>query len=79
MGNKVQGEGDYESARRYNEHVAKTVKKGIPARVPNEPKVSEQSLQTAERTGKARAKQGRQDTKDARLMETLVKDQQKVP
>lgn len=79
MGNKIQGEGDYESARRYNEHVAKTVNKGLPVRVPAESADSEQSLQEAERAGKARAKHGKQDAKDAKLMESLVKDQNKAP
>ena len=76
MGNKIQGEGDYEAARRYNEQVAKTVKKGLPDRVPDST-ISDKSLEQAETAGKARAKDGKHDQKDAELMENYVTDKGK--
>lgn len=72
MPNRMQGEGDYESARRYNRHVADSVKKGQPKDV--SPKVSAKSMQAAEQAGKARAKQGGHDAKDAKLMKQYVEE-----
>lgn len=73
MADKIQGEGDYEAARRYNEQVRKTVKKGIPDHVPDAG-LSEEVLKKAESAGKARAKNVGHDQKDAELMEDYVKD-----
>lgn len=74
MTSKIQGEGDYESARRYNRHVEQSVKKGIPKK-PIQGENAE-SLRQAEQAGKARAKQGHHDAKDAKLMKNYVTDSQ---
>lgn len=64
---KIQGEGDYESARRYNRHVGESVRKG-------QPKPQGETAPQAEAAGKARAKKIEQDATDAKLMERYVRD-----
>ena len=69
---KIQGEGDYESARRYNKHTEQSVKQGAgktPTRVPDNER---QELEQAERAGKKRAKQLDHDAKDADVMRQPV-------
>lgn len=74
MGNdKVQGEGDYEAARRFQEDetrfVQQRTKDGKPIRG-NAAAASDEPT-AAEREGLARAKGGEQDTRDAERMRKL--------
>lgn len=74
MPNRVQGEGDYESARRYNRHVADSIKKGQPKSEPLS-NAGAKALERAEQAGKSRAKQGAHDATDAKLMKKYVEDE----
>lgn len=67
---KVQGEGDYESARKYNESARAFVKKMADGRVPapKGAKVSEADLRAAEKTALARSRGRAGDKADARIM-----------
>jgi hypothetical protein len=66
---KVQGEGDYESARRYNAKTRSFVKKaGASATRRAKGGVDEGALRKA----KSKSKGGRQDARDAELLKTLA-------
>ena len=66
---KVQGEGDYESARRYNSKTRSFVKKaGKTATKRATGGVDEGALRKA----KSKSKGGKQDTRDADLLRTLA-------
>ena len=66
---KVQGEGDYESARRYNTKTRSFVKKaGKTATKRATGGVDEAALRKA----KSKSKGGKQDARDATLLRTLV-------
>jgi hypothetical protein len=66
---KVQGEGDYESARRYNAKTRSFVKKaGKTATRRATGGVDEAALRKA----KSKSKGGKQDVRDATLLRTLV-------
>lgn len=73
MKSKIQGEGDYEAARRFNAKETQFVQSGrvksrkVANLMPESP-----SEQAAVRVGKSRAKRADQDGKDATLMKTLV-------
>lgn len=73
MGNKVQGEGDYESARKYNEKTREFVKdqqdKG--AELQGSAAEAQEGLTAAEQEALARAKHGEQDKRDAKLLRNL--------
>jgi hypothetical protein len=73
MGNKVQGEGDYESARKYNQDTREFVKdqedKGRPMK--GDAAQAQDRLTTAEKEALARAKHGEQDKHDADLLKKL--------
>ena len=73
MGNKVQGEGDYESARKYNQDTREFVKdqqdKGAPMK--GDASQAEDKLSAAEKEALARAKHGEQDKRDADLLRKL--------
>jgi hypothetical protein len=71
MTDKVQGEGDYESARRYDRHVAEAVKKGI-KKPEGQPELNEEELEAAEKAGRERAKEIDHDATDAKLMRNFV-------
>lgn len=76
---KVQGEGDYESARRFreaSERSAREQKKGGKPAKGDADKVTD-ALTPAEREGRSRAKEPRQDERDARRMEDLEKKKKK--
>jgi len=70
MGNKVQGEGDYESARKYNEATREFVKdqqdKG--AALQGDASKAEDELSAAEKEALAHAKHGEQDKRDGDLL-----------
>jgi hypothetical protein len=70
MPGKVQGEGDYESARRYNEKAREFVKdkerKG--EKLEGSADEAQDQLTPAEREALERAKHGEQDQRDAELL-----------
>lgn len=72
MSDKIQGEGDYESARRYNKHTAESAKKTIGKIPTRESPDNLQELERAEQSGKRRAKELQHDQKDASLMRQPV-------
>lgn len=73
--NKVQGEGDYESARRFDKieaaFVKKNTKDGKTIRGSAEEATDEPTAE--EREGLSHAKDGEQDKRDAELMNKLEK------
>jgi hypothetical protein len=73
MGNKVQGEGDYESARKYNQDTREFVKDQQDKGKPMEGSADEaqDGLTAAEQEALARAKRGEQDKRDADLLRNL--------
>ena len=66
---KVQGEGDYESARRYNTKTRSFVKKAGKAATK---RASGGVDEAALRKAKSRSKGGKQDAKDAALLKSLT-------
>jgi hypothetical protein len=76
MANKVQGEGDYDAARRYNEETSKFVKdkaqKGESIKGSAQDAVD--ALTPAEEAALKHAKSGGQDQRDADLLRKLEKD-----
>lgn len=70
MTSKVQGEGDYESARRYDEKTKRFVDEKTKAGEPLEGSASEASdeLTPAEKEARARAKSPGQDQRDAEAL-----------
>ena len=69
MSSKNQGEGDKQAARRFNEKETKFVARGGAAGKPEPTKPGDRA---AEAFGKARAKRGDQDLRDAAKMRTGV-------
>lgn len=73
--NKVQGEGDYESARRYRKATEESAREqargGKP--VKGEPRKASDKLTPEEREGRSRAKAPDQDKRDAAYMEELAR------
>ena len=76
MANKVQGEGDYDAARRYNDETSKFVKdkakKGENLKGSAQDAVDE--LTPAEKDALKHAKSGGQDKRDADLLRKLEKN-----
>jgi hypothetical protein len=76
MANKVQGEGDYDAARRYNDETSKFVKdktkKGENLKGSAKDAVDE--LTPAEKDALKHAKSGSQDKRDADLLRKLEKN-----
>jgi hypothetical protein len=76
MANKVQGEGDYDAARRYNDETSKFVKdkakKG--ERIEGSAKDAVDTLTPPEEAALKHAKSGGQDKRDADLLRKLEKD-----
>lgn len=72
MANKIQGEGDYESARRYNKHTSDAVKHGVGKIPVRDADADSKELADAEASGKRRAKELGHDKKDAALMKQPV-------
>jgi hypothetical protein len=73
---KVQGEGDYEAARRYNAGTRKFMKKAG-ATATKGPKGGLNAA--AERKAKSKSKGGAQDSRDAKLFRTLETRRAKAP
>jgi len=69
---KVQGEGDYEAARRFNQRSTEAVKK-MPAGQSAAPRNRQQAqeMEDAERSGKARARSTAEAPADAKIMADL--------
>jgi hypothetical protein len=76
VANKVQGEGDYEAARRYNEETRKFVKDKEQAGEPMKGAADQavDALTPAEKTALKHAKAGGQDKRDADLLRKLEKE-----
>jgi hypothetical protein len=76
MANKVQGEGDYESARRYNDETAKFVKDKAKKGESLKGSASQATdkLSPAEEVALKHAKGGGQDKRDADLLRKLEKE-----
>ena len=78
-GNKVQGEGDYEGARRYREATEQSAqeqaKGGKPAK--DDARKASDKLTPEEREGRSRAKAPGQDKRDAAYMDDLVEKKKK--
>jgi hypothetical protein len=76
MANKVQGEGDYDAARRYNEETSKFVKDKAKAgeSIKGSAKDAVEALTPAEEAALKHAKSGAQDKRDADLLRELEKD-----
>lgn len=76
MANKVQGEGDYDAARRYNEETRKFVKGKQKAHEPMKGAADEavDGLTPAEKEALKHAKSGSQDKRDADLLRKLEKN-----
>ncbi len=75
MTSKVQGEGDYESARRYDEETKRFVEEKTKAGKPLEGSASEASdkLTPEEKEARARAKSVTQDKRDAEVLREAEK------
>jgi len=76
VANKVQGEGDYEAARRYNEETRTFVKGKEKAgeSIKGSADQAVDKLTPAEETALKHAKSGGQDKRDADLLRKLEKD-----
>jgi hypothetical protein len=76
MGNKVQGEGDYESARRYNDETRKFVedKKKKGESLKGNAKEATDELSDAEKTALKHAKSGGEDKRDADALRRMEKN-----
>ena len=72
--NKVQGEGDYESARRYRKATEESAREQAKGGKPTKDDVRKASdkLTPEEREGRSRAKAPGQDKRDAAYMDDLV-------
>ncbi len=78
MGSKVQGEGDYESAREYNKETRKFVEQHTKGGKDLKGSAQEASdeLTPAEQEARKHAKHGEQDKRDARVLSDLEKKPQ---
>ena len=75
MGSKVQGEGDHESARHYNEETRKFVEEHSKGgeELKGSAKEASDKLTPAEEAARKRAKHGEQDARDAQVLSDLEK------
>lgn len=74
MANKVQGEGDYEAARRYNKETRKFVEeKEKSGEIKGDAAQATDKLSPAEKAALKHAKSGGQDKRDADLLRNLEK------
>jgi hypothetical protein len=76
---KVQGEGDYESARHYRKATERSAREQTKGGKPVKGDASQASdkLTPEERAGRSRAKEPGQDKRDAEYMEELEKNKKK--
>jgi hypothetical protein len=77
MASKVQGEGDYESARRYNEETRQFVEEKTKGgkELKGSAKDATEELSPAEEEALSHAKSGEQDKRDAELLSRKEKSQ----
>jgi hypothetical protein len=75
--NKVQGEGDYESAKRFDKDQQQFVKEHGGQKIRGDAEDASDELSPAEREGRSHAKDGEEDRRDAELMDKLVKKDQR--
>jgi hypothetical protein len=75
MGSKVQGEGDYESARHYNDETKKFVDEHTKGgqEIGGSAQKASDKLTAAEKEALSHAKSGAQDKRDAKLLSDLEK------
>lgn len=73
MANKVQGEGDYESARNYRKETERSAREQTKGgkQVKGDAGQASDKLTPEEREGRSRAKEPRQDKRDAEYMDEL--------
>lgn len=78
-GNKVQGEGDYEGARRYREATEQSAREQAKGGKPvkGDTRKASDKLTREEREGRSRAKAPGQDKRDAAYMDDLVEEKKK--
>jgi hypothetical protein len=79
MGSKVQGEGDYESARHYNDETKKFVDDHTKGggKIEGSATQASDELTPAEKEALSRAKSGSQDKRDAQVLSDLEKKHQR--
>jgi len=79
MGSKVQGEGDYESARQYNDETKKFVDEHTKGGKELKGSAAQASdkLTPPEQEALEHAKSGKQDKRDAKMLKDLEKKQQR--
>lgn len=75
MGSKVQGEGDYESARHYNDETRKFVDEHTKGgqQIKGEANKASDQLTAAEKEALSHAKSGGQDKRDAKVLSDMEK------
>jgi len=79
MGSKVQGEGDYESAREYNDETRKFVAEKTKAgkELKGEAAEASDKLTPAEQEALSHAKSGSQDKRDAKILSDMERKHQR--
>jgi len=79
MGSKVQGEGDYESARHYNDETRKFVEEHTKGgkQIKGSGEQASDELTTAEKEALSLAKSGSQDKRDAKVLSDMEKKHQR--
>ena len=79
MGSKIQGEGDYESARHYNDETKKFVDEQIKSGKELKGSAAEAAdkLTPEEQQALSRAKHGERDERDAKILSDLEKKHQR--
>jgi len=79
MGSKVQGEGDYESARHYNDETRKFVAEKTKAgkELKGEAAKASDKLSPAEQEALSHAKSGSQDKRDAKILSDMERKHQR--
>ena len=72
---KIQGEGDYESARKFNKDEQEFVKEHTKGgkEIRGDAEAASDELTPAEREGRSRARDSEEDRRDAELMDRLEK------
>ncbi len=79
MGSKVQGEGDYESARHYNDETRKFVEEKTQGgqELKGDAAKASEKLTSAEQEALSHAKSGAQDKRDAKVLSDMEKRHQR--
>ncbi len=78
MGTKVQGEGDYESARHYNDETRRFVDEHTKGgkQIKGSAGQASDKLTTAEKEARSHARSGAQDERDAKVLSDLERKHQ---